>query len=318
MLQIKGKIAFFIRQCRKRCVIFVSRHLKESTRQKSRISIPIPIIVIDSVDKSTMVAEKMGIILTLAEQLTLRGHKPHVWSKGAHARQARLLTAPTSPNGINEEAFILSQKIPTWVCSSPRNAALAAAHAGATILLLNERSERDDHLFSFSVALVERNIGTNAYASNMLAKSDAIVSLVPENIQELKQVYRAVYSAKWSIPHQNITQDVNIFGFTGLHDSGAFYHSLLKHKYNIKGFIPLLHLQRQEKQLQVILKMASSSGGILVTSDKDAPFLSKKMKHQIHVFPMNLEVDMELVNLIEQAIDLNKRDVEVEREIEVA
>ncbi|MDR1597345.1 MAG: hypothetical protein LBR89_00190 [Holosporales bacterium] len=277
------------------------RCFKRSIRAKSITPAPIPLIAIDSIEKSTLAVEKMGVILSLAEQLTVHGHNPHVWIRSMNVRQARLVTAPSSPNGIGEDAFILSQTVPTWICSSPQTAAAAAAHAGASVLLLNERSERYDQIATFSIALVERDLGANVSASGLLAKSDGIITLSHDNIHDLRQMNQSVYFVEWCIPAQNVP-GASVFGFTGLHDSGAFYHSLLKHRYNVKGFVPLLHMQRQEKQLQALLKMAASSGSILVTSDKDAPFLSKKMRRQVHVFPMSLNVDAALVNTIVKVI----------------
>jgi tetraacyldisaccharide-1-P 4'-kinase len=248
-----------------------------------------------------MSADKVGFVLTLARLLSEHGKKPHVWSKDPSARQARLLAEPKSPSGLTEEAFILSQKFPTWVCDSPTNAAIAATHAGATVLLLCERSERCDQLSCASIALVEKNVGNKVHTLDMLAKSDIIVSISNENISELKHVYRHVFSATWTISEPK-GSSISIFGFTGLHDSGAFYHCLLACGYNVKGFVPLSHVQHQEKQIQTMLKIAHSSKSILVTTDKDMPFLSKKMKSQIQILSFDLEFDAALYCLIEQLV----------------
>jgi tetraacyldisaccharide-1-P 4'-kinase len=202
---------------------------------------------------------------------------------------------------MNEEVFILSQTVPTWVCNSPANAVVAAAHAGATVILLNERSEHCDNMANFSIILVDKHVDNNVHTVNLLAKSDAIVTLFKDNIQELTSVYRHAFLATWEIMPNDLA-DTKVIGFTGLHDSGAFYYHLLMSGYNVKGFIPLPHLQRQEKQLQTILQMAADSKSVLVTSDKDAPFLSKKMRRQVRVLPLRLKIDPRFFDMIEQAI----------------
>jgi hypothetical protein len=255
-----------------------------------------------------MSADKMGFILALAKVLSEHEQLPHVWLKDSSVKQARLLTSPKFPSGITEEAFILSQKFPTWVCDSPANAAISAEHAGATILLLGERSERCDQLSQASIALVEKNIGNKPHTLDMLAKSDIIVSTSRENISELKKVYRHVFFAEWTIIEPKLST-TRVFGFTGLHDSGAFYHGLLACGYHVKGFVPLLHVQHKEKQIQAIFRMASLSKSILVTTDKDVSFLPKKMKSKIVALPFDLKLDAALYNLIEEFIFLSNTSV---------
>ncbi|MDR0631466.1 MAG: hypothetical protein LBF66_02775 [Holosporales bacterium] len=247
-----------------------------------------------------MPADKVGFMISLAKALSQHGHTPHFWSKESSVRQARLLTEPKTPSSLTEEAFLLSQRFPTWVCDSPIDAAMAATHAGATVLLLGERSERCDQLSNVSIALVEKNVINKVHTLEILAKSDVIVSIAEESIQDLKHAYSNVFLSKWTISGQSMSPETAVFGFTGLHDSGAFYHCLLAHGYNVRGFVPLLHMQHPEKQIHAMLRMASSSKSILVTTDKDSPFLTKKMKSHIRVMSFDLEVSAELYSAIEQ------------------
>lgn len=298
------KILHLIRQFRKRSFVFIIRCFKGRSKQLLEIFCPLPIIAIDSIGKSASITARCEFILTLAEELIQKGYTPHVWLRGMNTKQTRLFNKPRLQEGMSEEAFIISQKIPLWMCRFPENAAIAAAHAGATILLLDGRSDHCDKISQFSIILIEKEIQQDHFSGSLLyafAHSDALVLLDisdDSNLLSLKQMHQVVYKASWLI-ETNIEPSTKLVGFTGLHDSGTFYHMLLKYKYNISGFIPLSYSNRhKDKQFHSLLQMAASHKALLITSDKDEPFLPQKMKHHISIFPLKMILDSKLIEQI--------------------
>lgn len=294
-----------LRQLKRRLQLLIVKFRKNLKRRKDvRFMNMLPMIAIDA-NKNVSIAAKTAFMIALADALKQKGLVPHVWSKGKNTRQIRLAIEGVK-DGLSDDAFILSQNIPTWICSASENAMNAAFHEGATVLLLNGRAENFSFPAIFTIALVDIS-GTDVEAVlsgasfHKLSHADAIVLIGQNdtNQQVLTLLHRPIYYTAWKMQDNDIRKDQSILGFTGVNDSGTFYKMLLQEGYNVKGFIPLAHLNRyKEKQLNTLAQLAISEKSILVTSDKDIPFLPKKIRKQIKMFGMSLNVETGLVDEI--------------------
>lgn len=271
----------------------------------------LPIVAVDGLGKTTSSAARCAFILALVRRLMQRGQAVHVWVRGPNTRQVRLFHKPKSPSGMGEEAFVLSQEIPVWVSKNPEGAIIAAAQAGADILLLANRSEVIDALAQFSIAVMDEGIGAVEPAGwepywPMLARSDALVLVdgvrdILEGVEALQSFQSFLWKAPWTLKEGIAVPSAErpLLAFTGLNDAGAFYRALLKEGVAVRGFTPLSYSgKRSEKALKALCKTAEAEKAALVTTEHDMPFLPAKVRKKVTSFPLRAEIPEGLVEAI--------------------
>ena len=248
-------------------------------------------------DQDISLVARCALVASLVKTFEELGYTPHLWLRGQNARQTRLFHELSSHEGNSDEIFFLSQTAPLWVCRSPENASTAARHAGATALILIEPREEIVERSHLVVVAAEREFSL-ATASKKhlrtLSHSDAFLVLEAssERLETLRQIYPATYAASWGIAQNPLSEETSVVAFTGLKDSGAFYHALRGYFKRVEGFVPISYKKdRKEKTVHALAQMASRQGARLVTTHRDAYFLSAKMSHNVTVLPLCVNVE---------------------------
>lgn len=311
------------RQLWDRALIFflrMQRRVRQAWRswqhRSSGVQAPIslPMIAVSGIGSATSSVAQYTVIAALANALRRHGQVPHIWIRGSNVRQTRFFHRPKTPNGLHEDAFILSQSLPLWICRHPEAAATAAAYAGATVLILAERGETTDTLAQFCMAIIDESAETlplsfwNPYWS-LLARSDAIVLIDGirgglNQMEVLRSFQPLVWSVSWQLKgstEANKTCDEQpIIGFTGLNDAGVFFRALLKAQVALQEFIPLSYQGRRvERAVRALSQKAQKR--LLVTTSLDMLFLTSKL--QKHVRSVSLQVDIPMA-LVEQILEV--------------
>ncbi|GHS92627.1 hypothetical protein AGMMS49949_04970 [Alphaproteobacteria bacterium] len=293
---------------RKRAFVFCVRKIQRFRRSRAKTGSTLPIISVEMLGKDLSPITKTAALIALAEALAEHGFVPHVWTRGANYWQTRLLQNPDAPSGLTEDAFILSQSIPTWVSRQPDQALRAAEDAGATILLLNGPPSKNAVVPHFSIALVSDPSSKAPLPWYTMSHIDAVVTpRFPDKPLEsppdlTKRGAPPLYFSFWSLEAENVSENTPLIGFTGLLNSGVFYQMLLISHYNVKGFIPLSSSNsHKETQWNALVKMVQAQNALLATSQQDYFFLPKKIKLKVHPFSLRLSVDKILVQKILEA-----------------
>lgn len=290
------RVRLFLRQLRRRSVVFVIRMWKRHVRTTVSHSLPIPCIAVHFLPSSASTAARCEFVASLVRHFEEMGYSPHIWVKTPNSRQTRLFHKASSKEDLSEEIFLLSQRAPLWACRLPENAAAAAANAGASVLLLIDPGDDVATRCQFVMAVAEKDFRPEKVSKStlrLLTHSDALVLLgfSPDQVRFIRQTYPATYIASWKLKNA-LNNNEKVIGFTWIRDAGAFYHALLEHPLNIEGFVPLSNRRRfKEKPLQTLSQTAAHHQARLVTTDKDALFLSAKMRHHVTVLPLTLHLE---------------------------
>jgi hypothetical protein len=294
----------WIRLAYVRCLVCVIREIKKLKKVKYDKPGSIFVVSIKGFDETVSTFEKIEFVSFVARNFSKNGYNTHIWIKDSKTNQARLIFQPKSYIGISEATFILGQQFQIWLCKDPLNAIVSAANAGANIIFLYEYFERGKQISDFSISLIKTNNITRI--SSILMKSDAIVALDNKNYADLTKLHNAVYKVNWIILQDGLKKKINcntpIVGFTWLQDSGVFFRTLLYGGFNIKGFIPVSNLAKEEKQLKYMLSIAACYKAILVASDKDALFFSNKTKLNVCALQLEICIGLDLIRQIEHSI----------------
>lgn len=312
--QLWGRLTVFLARIEKqvRWILRVRRGRSRSERLRSPPFLPV--IAIDGVGTGTSTVARCAFITALAEKVRQHGHVPHVWLRGLNTRQTRLFHQPKTLDGMREDAFILSQSFPLWVCRHPEDAIEAAAYAGATVLILAERGEAIDARSQFCISVMDEAAGTvppsfwNLHWST-LARSDALALIDGvrnglEHIESLRPLQSLIWKAPWRLDGidllvERLKNQLPVIGFTGLNDAGVFFYTLVRTSIVLQEFVPLSYEGcRAERGLHSLFKKAQ--GRPLITTALDVSFLPAKLRKR--VCSLSLQVDVPTV-LVEKVLE---------------
>jgi hypothetical protein len=216
--------------------------------------------------------------------------------------QAQFLSSQIVQQDFREEAFIISNSVPTLLCSTASAASAAALGNGATILIYcGLCDQRND--FSFVVSLLDGNSSgeqdNQVLSLHAFTNADSIISVSSDkncictmnNQHGNKQIHKAcLYLDANTLP-----KGAKLVGFTGLHDGGLFYQLLIRNNYNVRGFVPLADAGGyMEKPMKGLVRMASSQSAVLVTTRSDYMRVPKKIKHSV--------VPLKIVAVLDDAV----------------
>lgn len=124
------------------CLLPVSLLYALATGLHRRITTPkhlaMPVISIGNVTAGG--AGKTPTTIAIAKLLQARNHRPHILSRGygAQLRTPLRVSTAASAEQVGDEALLLAQAAPTWVCPDRIASGDAAVAAGANIILCDD------------------------------------------------------------------------------------------------------------------------------------------------------------------------------------
>lgn len=285
--------------------------------KKNNNNSPLPIILIDNVNKTISPAASSIFVISLANELKKLGIKPNVWINKKNTRQTVLLSNDSKkPSSVNIDEFIISRNIPTWLGSKMLNVMRLASNNGGNVLIAFGTYESLGIQPNFSISLIDIDSPSieETFSGNSLYKlthTDAVVVLgLNESSYEIPELHRAVYKATWNISCSNL-ENKKLLGITRSDYSRIFYNLLTKSCSRMSGFIPISE-KYSEKQLNTILQIAKSQEASLVTTDKDFIFFPKNFKKNASYTTLNINLEEKLLKEILRVYNQNNDLLEEE------
>ncbi|MCY4503756.1 MAG: tetraacyldisaccharide 4'-kinase, partial [Alphaproteobacteria bacterium] len=108
-------------------------------RQGGARRAPVPVVCIGNAVLGG--AGKTPVALAVAERLAAAGHRPHFLSRGYGGQQrgpVRVDPAAHGAGDVGDEPLLLARVAPAWVARNRPAGALAAADAGASIVVMDD------------------------------------------------------------------------------------------------------------------------------------------------------------------------------------
>lgn len=276
--------------------------------------------MVDGFSKNLSVLAKTSFIVSLADGLKKKGHSVHVWTKGTNELQTRFVNQAKKSDGLTEEAFILSQYLPTWFGNDPMNAIKEAQNIGATTLIIVNLSKVENYDFVpiFRILLFEQTNQDIDISKNpgKILQNDCVVyiskgvELERDNIEQIQNDVE-YYNKKLHLAYWNIgsasDKTRKILAFSLLSEPNSFYQSLFEADFNVEKFIPPPKLGRYTvKQISGFIQQAKENKLDIVTSDKDFCFLDKNLKKRVKVIKIGIKLSKEIFSDISNVIRKNK------------
>ncbi len=107
-------------------------------------------------------AGKTPTVIALATLLAERGYRPHIVSRGYGGRLAGPLRVNSARHGADEvgdEPLLLARAAPTWIARDRRLGALAAAAAGAGLVVLDDGLDNATLALDFRLVAIDGEVG---------------------------------------------------------------------------------------------------------------------------------------------------------------
>ncbi len=250
-------------------------------------------------------AGKTPIVLSLAQNLTARGVRVHILSRGYGGRaRGPLLVDPKrhEARDVGDEPLLLAHVAPCWVAASRPAGARAAVDAGAQAILMDDGLQNPSLAKNWSLLAIDGGYGLGIGgvlpagplredAARGLARADAVV-VMGEDKTGLAGILagKTVLRARLAPAEPAKFAGQSFIAFAGIGHPGKFFRSaeeagarlLTRHEFAD-------HHRYRESELQALMVRARAAGASLLTTEKDWVRLPREWRARIESFPVAVE-----------------------------
>jgi len=250
-------------------------------------------------------AGKTPIVLSLAKQLTARGVKVHILSRGYGGRKRGPLRVDPGRHDareVGDEPLLLANAAPCWVAANRPAGARAAVAAGAKMILMDDGLQNPSLAKDWSLLVIDGDYGLGngrvlpagplrEDAARGITRADAVVVMGEDKTSLAgslagKTVLRALLAP--TEPEKFAGR--SFVAFAGIGHPEKFFRSaeeagarlLSRHEFAD-------HHPYRESELQALMVRARAAGASLLTTEKDWVRLPLEWRARIESFPVRVE-----------------------------
>ena len=262
---------------------------------------PVPVVCIGNAVLGG--AGKTPVALAVAERLAASGHCPHFLSRGYGGRERGPVRVDPAMHGavdVGDEPLLLSRAAPAWVSRHRPAGALAAAEAGASIVVMDDGFQNGSLAKDAAILVADGAVGygngrvfpagpLREPAEAAHARADALVVVgslecaLPNGLPRLEA--RLVPA-----PGSERLAGEAVFGFAGIGRPAKFAETLQELGARVAGFraFPDHHLYRPD-EVMALLEQAAALGARCVTTEKDAVRLPADIRSAVETVAVVIE-----------------------------
>ena len=262
---------------------------------------------------------KTPVVLAVVEHLRQGGKNPHVLSRGYGGRLAgpvRVDPKVHAVGDVGDEAMMLSGHVPVWVSRDRAAGALAAAAAGAGVIVMDDGHQNPSVRKTLSLVVVDGETRDDEWpfgdgavfpAGPMreplavgLARADAVIVLLPADMARADPDIVRLLDEKPILPARLVpvgaTPHGPHVGFAGVAKPWKVERALKAAGCDLVDFAPLAdHAAISEATLNFLAARADAFGARLITTEKDWARLSPAWRDRVAVWPVAVKFDDEEV-----------------------
>lgn len=236
------------------------------------------------------------------------GPNAHTLSRGYGGRAIGPLrvTPDMDPREVGDEPLLHAKDGPAWIARDRLAGAMAAAQAGAHVIVMDDGFQNPSLAKDLSILAVDPGFGVGngqvfpagplrERLSAGLARADAIVMLgdVTENASWLDEFTKPVLFAR--LAPSAPPPPGKLLAFAGLARPEKFFDTLQAAGGEVEDAVPFAdHHFYSEGDLRLLSQMAEERDGAqLITTEKDAARLSPEWRARVAVLPVAARFDDE-------------------------
>ncbi|HXQ17827.1 MAG TPA: tetraacyldisaccharide 4'-kinase [Caulobacteraceae bacterium] len=260
---------------------------------------------------------KTPVVRALARRLAAQGRGVHILTRGYGGRlkgPLRVDPASHAAADVGDEALMLAKDAPVWVARERAAGALAAARAGAELIVMDDGHQNPGLKKALSLVVVdgETRDGEWPFGDGAvfpagplreplaagLARADAVVLLLPADLEAPDPALCALFSPTPVL----IARLVPVapppaapqLAFAGIGKPWKMERALRAAGCDLADFAPLPdHAQYDERLLRFLAHRAEALGAGLITSEKDWVKLPVSWQARVTAWPVEVRFEDE-------------------------
>ncbi|MEM1385662.1 MAG: tetraacyldisaccharide 4'-kinase [Pseudomonadota bacterium] len=273
-------------------------------------SVPVPVLCIGNVVAGG--AGKTPLTAAIVRRLEAAGRRPHVLSRGYGGRVRgphRVNPGSDRFDMVGDEPLTLAHLAPTWIARDRQLGAVAAAEAGAGVIVMDDGFQNPHLAKTASVLVVDAKQGfgngrvipagpLREPVAEGVARADAVVVIgTPADTEALLTLWptlrdRPVVQAEMRpLPTGLPLAGEPVVAFAGIGRPEKFFATLagMGAQLLVREAFPDHH-RYSESILWRLRRTAERHGAMLVTTEKDAVRLPDRHRRQVLVVQIALEL----------------------------
>ena len=267
---------------------------------------PVPVICVGNL--ITGGAGKTPVALDLAKRLQAKGRKVHFLSRGYGGHEVGPLRVEPENHEftrVGDEPLLLAAHAPTWVSRERRAGCMAAAKAGADIIIMDDGFQNPYIAKNFSIIVIDGGYGfgnaklipagpLRETIAGGLARAQAVVV-----IGEDRTGSRALLTSDGHSPISArlipapLPEDIKgkpVIAFTGIGRPDKFFETVSGLGCIVQEKIPFAdHHPYSKVDIKNIREAAKKANARLLSTEKDAQRLPRSFLSEVTIVPVTLE-----------------------------
>jgi tetraacyldisaccharide 4'-kinase len=273
---------------------------------------PVPIICVGNL--ITGGAGKTPVALDLAKRLQAKGRNVHFLSRGYGGHEKGPLRVDPKNHGfarVGDEPLLLAAHAPTWVSHERRAGCLAAAKAGADIIIMDDGFQNPYVAKDFSIIVIDGGYGfgnaklipagpLRETIASGLARAQAVVVIGEDRTGCMDLVSRHGHSPLCArLDTESFPEDISgkpVVAFTGIGRPDKFFETVSGLGCIIEAQISFAdHHPFSRADIKHLHDTANKANARLLSTEKDAQRLPPSFLDEVTIISVTLEWQNEKV-----------------------
>jgi tetraacyldisaccharide 4'-kinase len=267
---------------------------------------PVPVICVGNLIAGG--AGKTPVALDLAKRLQAKGKTVHFLSRGYGGHERGPLRVEPKNHDftrVGDEPLLLAAHAPTWVSHERRAGCLAAAKAGADIIIMDDGFQNPYIAKNFSIIVIDGCYGfgnkklipagpLRETIAGGLARAQVIVVIGEDRTGSMDLVSNDGHSPMSArlIPAP-LPEDIKgkpVVAFTGIGRPDKFFETVSSLECILKEKIPFAdHHPYSKADIKYLRDTAKKANARLLSTEKDARRLPASFLSEVTIVPVTLE-----------------------------